>query len=128
MKRKNRHSCFSFLLTSGYFSFSISIFYIDLSIIIPLLGKLEVLGPPCGGRSHVRGRHCPTFQNEKRVFTKVNFTRQFRTPDRIAHMVLGVWVIPMPMYFNCCPFLLNNPNCRPPSGDQIIFIPKKGNL
>ena len=50
------------------------------------------------------------------------------TPDGIARRVPGVWVLSFPKYFNCCPFLPNTLNCRPPSGDKLIFISLNGNL
>ena len=48
----------------SYFSFTVSIFHIDLSITFPLLGKLDVRGPPCGGSSCGQGRHGLPFKNE----------------------------------------------------------------
>ena len=40
-----------------------------------------MIGPPCKGLSRGWGRHCLSFQNENRVFVKVNFARWFKTPD-----------------------------------------------
>ena len=53
---------FWFLFYSRY-----PFFHVDLYKIVWLLGKLEVLSQPCGGRSHGRGRHCIPFQNKNRV-------------------------------------------------------------
>ena len=59
-------------------------------------------------------------------FLEVRFTKRLRTPKGIAQRIPGVWVLSLPMYFNCCPFYLKNPNCRSPSGEKLIFISKKG--
>ena len=61
-------------------------------------------------------------------FARGDFSRKFRTPNRITRRVPVAWVLPLPTYFNLCPFLLNNPNGNPFSGYQIIFIYRKGNL
>ena len=61
-------------------------------------------------------------------FLEVSLVRRFRTPEGIARTVPGVWVFSFPTYFNCCPFYLNTPNCRSPSGDQLIFMYRNGNL
>ena len=46
---------------------------------------------------------------------------QFKTPEVIARMVQGVWVIYFPAYFNCYPSFLNTLNCRIlPYGSKII--------
>ena len=61
-----------FLLVDFKYSFSFNIhFHFELSIILPLSVKLEVLGPPCGGRSHGWVIHCLPFQNENRVFARL---------------------------------------------------------
>ena len=60
-------------------------------------------------------------------FLEVSFSRRLKTPEGIARRVPGVWVLSLPTYFNCCPFFLKTPNCRSPSGYQLIFISKKGN-
>ena len=60
-------------------------------------------------------------------FLEVSFARRLKTPEGIARKVPGVWVLSLPTYFNCWPFFLNTRNCRFPSGDQLIFISKKGN-
>ena len=64
MQHKNVNLCFSFcwlqvLLLSLY-----PFFHPELSIILPLSEKLEVLGPPSGGRFNGRGRHYHCFLNE----------------------------------------------------------------
>ena len=56
------------------------------------------------------------------------FARWFGTPDGIARRVPGAWVLIFPIYFNWCPFFLNIPNSRTPSGNQLIFMSRKGNL
>ena len=57
----------------------------------------------------------------------MSLERSFRTPDGIARRVPGVWVLPIPTYFNCCSFFLNRINYRFPYGDQIILISRNGN-
>ena len=64
----------------------------------------------------------------KEVFRKVSVAIQFRTPDGITCWSPGVWVLPIPMYFNCCHFFLNMMNCRPPFRDLLIFTTRNGNL
>ena len=70
MQHKYRHFCFSFCWLQVLFLSQYPFFHLDLSIILPMSGKLEVLGLPRGGRSHGRGRNCPPFQNEKRVWVR----------------------------------------------------------
>ena len=41
-------------------------FYLDPSVVLPLSGKLEILVPHCDGHLQVWGRHCLTFNIEKR--------------------------------------------------------------
>ena len=55
------------------------------------------------------------------------FARRFRDPYGIARSISGVWKLPFPAYFLCCPFILITLNCRSPSGDQLIFMSKNGN-
>ena len=114
-------------LMSGYFLCSISIFYINFSIIFPLSVKQEIKGPPHGGRLHGQGRLFLPLQNEKRFFAKVSFARLFKTPDGIVCRVPGVWLLPIPTYFSCSPFYLNTLICSFYSGDQLIFISRNGN-
>ena len=90
MQRKNRF--FFFLLTSGSFSLSKTIFHPYLYTIHPLLVKLKVLCPPHGWHLH----DC---------LSEVGFYRKFRNPGGIARRVPGVWVIPLLTYFIYCPFL-----------------------
>ena len=85
-------------------------------------------GPPCGELSRGWGRYCLPPQNESRFFLKASLARRFRTPEGIAQRVPCVWVLSFTTYFNCCNFLLNTPNCRSPSGDQLIFMSRNGNL
>ena len=59
---------------------------------------------------------------------EVSFYRQFRNTNGMARRVLGVWVLPFSEYFNCCPFFLNVLNYRFPSGDQIMFMSRKGDI
>ena len=59
-------------------------------------------------------------------FLEVSFARRLKTPEGIARRVPGVWVLSLPMHFNCCPFFLKALNCRSPYWDQLIFISKKG--
>ena len=61
-------------------------------------------------------------------FARGGFSRKFRTPNGITRRVPGVWVLPLPTYFNLCLFFLNTTNCKPSSGDQLIFIYRKGNM
>ena len=75
---------------------------------------------------HGQDGHCLPFQNEKRGFAKMIFSSRFKTPDEIARRVMGVWELPITMYFNLCPFFLNTTNCKSPSGYQTIFISKNG--
>ena len=70
IQRKTRHYCFSFGWLQVFFQFQYP-FSFELSIILPFLVKLEVLGPPCGGRSHGWVRYCLPFQNENRVFARL---------------------------------------------------------
>ena len=67
------------------------------------------------------------FRMKNRFIRKVTFSRLFRTPDGIMCRVTGVWVIPLLTYFNFCPFFLNTPNYKSPSGEQIIFISRREN-
>ena len=66
-------------------------FYLDLSTIIPLLGKLRVLGPSCGGCLHGLGRQCPPFQNEIWVCARWFLLGGLRLPmvSRIGYRVYG---------------------------------------
>ena len=66
MSMQQKIDFFFFLLTSGYFSLSLSIFHLEPYSVLSLSGKLEVLGPHRGGSLYVRGRHCPPFQIERR--------------------------------------------------------------
>ena len=61
-------------------------------------------------------------------FLEVSLARQFRIPEGITRRVLGVWVLSFTTHFNCCPFFLNKPNCKYPSGEQLIFMSRNGNL
>ena len=61
-------------------------------------------------------------------FARGDFSRKFRTPNRITRRVPVAWVLPLPTYFNCCPFFPNTLNCNPLSGDQLIFISRKSNF
>ena len=61
-------------------------------------------------------------------FCEVSLARRFMNPDGIAWRVPAVWVLFFPMYFNCCPFFLTTLNCRSPSMEQPIFMPRNGNL
>ena len=60
-------------------------------------------------------------------FCYVSLARRFKTPEGIVRRVPGVWVISLPTYFNCCPFLLNTLNFSSPSGDRLIFMSINGN-
>ena len=60
-------------------------------------------------------------------FFNVSSARRFRTPNGIARGVLGVWLLPFPTYFNCCPFLIKTLNYRSPSWDHLIFMSRNGN-
>ena len=57
----------------------------------------------------------------------MSFARRFNNPDGIVHGLPGVWVLTIPAYFNWCPFFLNTPNCRSPSGYHLILISNNGN-
>ena len=59
-------------------------------------------------------------------FLEVSLAKRFRTPKVIAWRVPGVWVLSFQTYFNFCPFFLNTPNRKSPSGDQLIFMSRKG--
>ena len=69
---------------------------------------------------------CPLIT--KRGFSWDEFARPFSNIDGIACRVPGVWILTLPTYFNLCPFILNNPNCRSPTRYQLIFIHKNGNF
>ena len=125
MQHKKRYFSF-FLLNSGSFSFSISVFHLDVSIIMPLSENLEFPGLPCGGRLHDLVRHVYLF-SVKIGLCEVSFERWFRNPGGITCRLPGVWLLFLPIYFHCCPFLLNTTDCISPSGDHIIFISTKGN-
>ena len=64
----------------------------------------------------------------KMCLSEVSFSVRFMTSNGIVHRIPGVWVLLLPTYFNCCPFFLNNPNYRTPSGDHLICISRKGGL
>ena len=70
MKRKNIHSYFSFCCLQVIFHSQYPFFHLDLSMILPLLVKLEVLVPTCRGNSHVPGRQCLPFYIENSVFAR----------------------------------------------------------
>ena len=59
---------------------------------------------------------------------KVSFTRIFRTPNGITHILPDAWVPPFKTYSKCGPFLLDIPNFKSPSGKHIMFMYRKGNL
>ena len=62
----------------------------------------------------------------KEGLREVSFARRFRTPDGISRRVTGVWILALPMYFNCCPFFLKTPNFRSLLGNQLTFISMRG--
>ena len=41
-----------------------------------------------------------SFRMKRGFLRKVGFARRFKTPDGTARMVPGVWVLPIPTYFN----------------------------
>ena len=118
---------FLFLLTSG--SVSISNFSSCLLHKPPIVGKLGgARPPPCGERFAWPGLIFSTPSELIEGFLYVILASQFRTPEEIASRLPGVWVISFLSYFNCCPFFLNTPNFKSPSGDQLIFMSRNGNL
>ena len=71
MQHKNRNFYNLFLLISGSFPFSWSIFHLDVSTMLLFFGKSGVLGLPHGGYSYDQGGHCQLFWNEIWVFERL---------------------------------------------------------
>ena len=119
---------FFFLLMSGYFSFLVSIlsswYFHHSPIVRKIGGPRPALRRPFAWLGYILS----TPSERKEFFYEVSFARNFRNTRGIACMVTCVWVIPIPMYFNCCPFFLDMLNYSPPYGEQIILISRNGNL
>ena len=109
-------------MTSGSFSFSISIFSSWFFHNSPIVGKIGGATPASRWEFSWSEYILSTPSEWKESFYEVSFARQFQTPDGIVCRVPGVWVLPILKYFNCCPFYQDTLNCRPPSGDQLILI------
>ena len=58
----------------------------------------------------------------------MGFNRRFRTPDGIVRRVPGVWVLPIPEYFNFCLFFLKIGNYGSHLGYQLMLMYRKGDL
>ena len=108
-------------------SFSIFIFSYCLLHKSPIVGKLGGARPALRRAFAWSGYILSTPSERIDGFLEVSLTRRFRTPGGIARRVPGVWVISFPTYFNCFTFFLNTPNCRFPSGDQLIFMSRNDN-
>ena len=121
IQRKNTLFCFRFVDFKLFFSLNIHC-YLDITIVLPWLKKIEVPDPFCGEQSHLLGRRCPPFQIKKRVGANWVLQVRFRTHDGITRRVTGVWVLPLPTYFNWCPFLLDNPNWSYPLWEKLCKI------
>ena len=64
----------------------------------------------------------------KTGFARGDFSRRFRTPNGITRRVLGVWVLPFLMHFNCCHLFQNTTSCRSLVGEKLTFMSRNGNL
>ena len=91
MLRQNRNIGFSYCWIQVLFHYQYTVYHLDLSIIIPLLRKLEVICPPCRGNSHGWVIHCITFHNKNRVCTRwvLQFSLGLLMVSRIGYRVCG---------------------------------------
>ena len=120
-QHKNRHFCSFFRWSLAPFHYPPS--YPAFSLNLSLLGKQEALGLSCGEHLHGQGKsYLPLQHGCMDGCIEVSLARRFRTLEGISRRVPGVWILSCPTYFNCCPFPLKTPNCRPPSGDHIILM------
>ena len=94
----------------------------------PIVGKTEVARSTSKRAFAQSGYTLSTLLEWKMGLRESGFARQFRTPNGTTCRVPGVWEITLPTYFNFWYFFPKTHNCRSPSGDQLIFMSRNGNV